>query len=197
MSKFLILFIIKIVLTHKPGNTLYYEILGLNHDATEEEIKQQYKILSKKHHPDRGGNASLYAKVQRAFEVLSDRTKRSIYDVDGLNEVINYEQAVENGYVDRRYNRVRSKNIFLTVSLKEAYNGVEKNVAIVRKSLCSKCQGTGAKGGHFKTCPHCKGKGMTIETIRTGMGIMRMQSHCRHCGGKGKFPHSTCPVCRG
>lgn len=43
----------------------------------------------------------------------------------------------------------------MSVSLKEAYTGVEKNVAIVRKSLCNKCQGTGARGGEFKVCPHC------------------------------------------
>lgn len=47
--------------------------------------------MSKKHHPDKGGNSSLYLKIQRAYEVLSDRTKRSIYDVDGLDEVARYE----------------------------------------------------------------------------------------------------------
>lgn len=92
-----------------------------------------------------------------------------------MDEVQRYEHAVNNDYVDRRYNRVNPKRMTVRVSLKEVYLGSEKNIVISRRSMCRHCQGTGAKGGQFKTCPHCGGQGMSIKTVRTGMGIMRMQ----------------------
>lgn len=104
----------------------------------------------------------MYVKIQRAYEILSSRTKKSIYDTDGIDEVSRYEHALQNGYVDRRYNKLNPKRITFTLSLKEVYLGVEKNVAITRKSLCRACQATGAKHGEFKICPHCKGQGMKI-----------------------------------
>ncbi len=85
----------------------------------------------------------------------------------------------------------------MSVSLKEAYLGGERNISVSRRSICRKCQATGAKNGEMKICPHCHGEGMSIKTIRTGMGIMRMQSQCEHCNGKGKYPKSKCPVCHG
>lgn len=93
-----------------------------------------------------------------------------------MDEVSRYEHALENGYVDRRYNKMRPKKVTLSITLKEAFLGAERNIAISRKSLCRACHATGAKHGEFKVCPHCNGEGMTIQTIRTGMGIMRMQS---------------------
>lgn len=63
---------------------------------------------------------------------MSNRTKRSIYDTDGPDEVSRYEHALENNYVSRRYNKIRAKNISMVVSLREVYLGSEKNVAITR-----------------------------------------------------------------
>lgn len=66
-----------------------------------------------------------------------------------------------------------------------------------RQEICRFCQGTGAKNGELKTCPTCRGRGVTIEMIRTGMGMMQMQRNCPKCGGKGKFHKHVCPKCRG
>lgn len=174
-----------------------YHTLNLKIDASDEDIKKAFQTLSKEHHPDKKGNNSLYVKILRAYEILSDRTKKSIYDNDGIDEVGRYEHAVENNYVSRRYNKMQPKKITVVVSLQEVFMGTEKNIAINRQSSCRSCQGTGAHNAEFKVCPHCNGQGMTIKTIRTNMGMMRMQAQCDHCGGQGKFPKSQCPVCKG
>ncbi len=115
---------------------MHYEILNVTYKATDEEIKKAFNKLSKKYHPDKSRNTSQYQKIQRAYEILSDRTLKTIYDTDGLDEVIRYEHAVNNGYVNRRYNKMRPKSITLQISLKEAYLGVERVYNISRKSLC-------------------------------------------------------------
>ena len=81
----------------------------MNHDASDEDIKKSYQRLTKKYHPDKGGNHSMYVKVQRAYEILSDRIKKSVYDTDGIDEVSRYEHALQNGYISRRYNKVGAK----------------------------------------------------------------------------------------
>jgi curved DNA-binding protein len=58
----------------------YYQILGVNKNATEDEIKKAYRKLAMKHHPDRGGDQAEFQKVQEAYATLSDPQKRSQYD---------------------------------------------------------------------------------------------------------------------
>ena len=196
----LIIYLIQIVYLHnhsRSSKKFYYDILELKHSATEDEIRSQYKKLTKKYHPDKYGNSKKYTEIQRAYEILSSRTKKTIYDTDGIDEVLRYEHAENGGYVDRRYNRLNPKRVNISISLKESYIGGERNVNIRRQEICRFCQGTGAKDGEMKTCTKCRGRGVTIETIRTGMGLMQMQRNCPKCGGKGKFHKHTCPHCRG
>jgi DnaJ-class molecular chaperone len=66
----------------------YYDILGVNKTASEQEIKKAYRKLAVKHHPDKGGNAEKFKEISSAYEVLSDKKKREIYDrfgKDGLD----------------------------------------------------------------------------------------------------------------
>ena len=58
----------------------YYEILGVNHTTTPNEIKKAYRKLASKHHPDKGGDAEQFKKIQEAYEVLSDPDKKYEYD---------------------------------------------------------------------------------------------------------------------
>jgi len=86
---------------HHSHDSAYYEILKIKISASEDEIKAAYETLQKKH--------SHNYRINRAYEVLSSRIKKSIYDTDGLDEVERYEHAVQNNYVDRRYNKVAAK----------------------------------------------------------------------------------------
>ncbi len=88
---------------------LLYEVLELNFSAEDSQIRKAYNKLSKKYHPDKYGSSKKYVEIQRAFEVLSDRTKKHIYDTDGIDEVLRYEHALNNDFVERRYNQTRPK----------------------------------------------------------------------------------------
>ena len=62
----------------------YYKILGVNKDATEEEIKKAFRKLAHVHHPDKsGGNEAKFKEASEAYSVLSDKQKRTQYDTFG------------------------------------------------------------------------------------------------------------------
>ncbi len=58
----------------------YYQILGVNRSATEDEIKRAYRRLASQHHPDKGGDKARFQEVQEAYGVLGDAQKRQEYD---------------------------------------------------------------------------------------------------------------------
>jgi curved DNA-binding protein CbpA len=58
----------------------FYEILNVAKNATQEQIKKQYRKLSKEHHPDKGGDGEVFAEITEAYQVLSDPDKRAAYD---------------------------------------------------------------------------------------------------------------------
>ena len=70
-------------------NTKFYTILGVDKDADFNTIKKAYHKLARTNHPDRGGDTEKFQEIQAAYEVLSDREKRELYDKygeDGLKE---------------------------------------------------------------------------------------------------------------
>lgn len=196
-TAFIIVSLVLTAIKAHSTHTLYYAHLGLSFDATDAEIKSAYQKLTKKYHPDKYGSSDMFIKVKKAYEVLSDRTKKHIYDTDGPEQVAEYERAERSGYVNQRYNKLRPKNVTVYVSLEELYAGAEKNMTIRRQHVCRKCKGTGAKDGKLNICPHCKGKGVKYERVRTGFGIMNMQTRCDRCGGRGKSASHVCPSCSG
>lgn len=58
----------------------YYQILGVNKNASDDDIKKAYRKMAMKHHPDRGGDVSTFQKVQEAYDILSDPDKKARYD---------------------------------------------------------------------------------------------------------------------
>ena len=72
-------------------NEKFYKVLGVPKDAEMSAIKKAYHKLARTHHPDRGGDTEKFQEIQAAYEVLSDREKREIYDQhgeEGLKEEI-------------------------------------------------------------------------------------------------------------
>ena len=67
------------------GKSLY-ETLGVARAADTEEIKKAYKTLARKHHPDKGGDAEEFKRIQKAYEILSDDQRRAMYDATGSEE---------------------------------------------------------------------------------------------------------------
>jgi molecular chaperone DnaJ len=200
----------------------YYEVLGVNRDAPEEEIKKAYRKLAMKHHPDRNPDSKdaeeRFKEAKEAYEVLCDGDKRRAYDAyghAGVNPQMGMgpgEAAGFGGFAEAfgdifsdifggGQGRGRS-SVFrgadlrynLEVSLEQAARGTETKIRIPTMETCETCKGSGAKPGtHPKTCETCKGSG----TVRLSQGFFSIQQTCPTCHGTGKMVTDPCAACRG
>jgi len=190
----------------------YYEILQVSKTATKQEIKKAYRKLAMKYHPDRNPGdkeaEEMFKKINEAYEVLSDDEKRSIYDrygkagLDGhmgsSGGFSGFEDIFEEffGFGGRQKPRRQTPynlDILFEIELefKEAVFGVKKEIEIDYFSICSKCDGTGAKKS--TTCPTCGGQGQIF--IR--QGFMSIGQTCPDCGGSGIKIEEECDECKG
>eukprot|EP00457_Paulinella_chromatophora_P010927 gb/GEZN01011046.1/.p1 GENE.gb/GEZN01011046.1/~~gb/GEZN01011046.1/.p1 ORF type:complete len:362 (+),score=43.17 gb/GEZN01011046.1/:31-1116(+) len=196
----------------------YYEILGVARDATDSTIKKAYRKLSKKFHPDKNpGNEEARAKfvdIANAYEALSDKEKRRIYDRHGEEGLSKQNQGGgvdpfdifsqmfggggrRSGGNDER--RGSDVTLELPVRLEDLYSGLETEVAVRNNEICPRCRGHGAAHeDDVKTCTKCKGTGVITQRQQIAPGfVQQFQSPCGKCGGKGKLSTSTCPYCKG
>lgn len=168
--------------------TKFYKTLEVEKNASEPEIKKAYRKLAVKHHPDKGGDPEKFKEITRAYEVLSDKEKRSKYDKFG-------EEGLEDGGGDasdifaqmfggggggggRKRQKTKDVNQPIKVTLEQLYNGQTKKMAISRQVIDKK------KG--VQECSECGGRGVTVQVVRMGPMIQQMQSACGACGGQGK-----------
>lgn len=201
----------------------YYEVLGVNRDASEEEIKKSFKKLAMKFHPDRNPDnpkaEESFKEAKEAYEVLSDDQKRAAYDqyghagVDpsmgggagfgGFNSG-NFSDAFGDIFGDifggggrnQRSNVYRGADLRynLEISLEDAAKGTETKIRIPVQSSCETCHGSGARPGTSPvTCTTCNGHGQ----VRMQQGFFSVQQTCPKCHGTGKMVKEPCPTCHG
>ncbi|KAJ1890068.1 DnaJ- protein scj1 [Kickxella alabastrina] len=204
----------------------YYKILGVSRDASQQEIKRQYKTLSRKHHPDKNpGDETAHERfieLAQAYEVLSDDEKREIYNRYGEEGLKNQGgPGGAGGFHDpfdifaqffgsnvrfgQRGGGTRAKprgpdvHIRVPVSLLELYTGTEVEVDTSKQAICPHCDGSGAASpDDIETCSVCSGSGVRIVKQILGPGIVQqMQTTCDSCKGKGKKVSKPCPHCKG
>lgn len=199
----------------------YYEVLNVDKNATDEEIKKAYRTLAKKHHPDLNPNNSeaehIFKEVSNAYEVLSDSTKRANYDRYGHEGVNGQSGPGFGGFGDifedifdifgggfsgssRRTGPMRGSDLRynLNIEFKEAIFGVEKEIKVKRTENCSTCDGTGAEPGTSKsTCGNCNGRGEVQYAQQTPFGQFVRTGTCDVCNGLGEIIEKKCHTCHG
>lgn len=124
----------------------YYAVLGLAKGASEDEIKQAYRKLAMKHHPDReGGDEAKFKDIKEAYEVLSDSAKRKSYDSrsseknykwtdfdDLLRKYQFYEDIAKKKKHDDYDDYSNIKSVTIDIPLKDAFNGAQKNAQLYK-----------------------------------------------------------------
>jgi molecular chaperone DnaJ len=198
----------------------YYEVLGINRDASEEEIKKAYRKLAMKHHPDRNPDSKdaeeKFKEAKEAYEVLCEAEKRRAYDAyghAGVNPQMGpggegpgfggFAEAFGDIFSDIFGGQGRGRSsVFrgadlrynLEINLEQAARGTETKIRIPTMETCETCKGSGAKPGTSpKTCEACHGSG----TVRLSQGFFSIQQSCPTCHGTGKMVSDPCATCRG
>lgn len=178
----------------------YYEILGVEENATQEDIKKKYRKLAKENHPDAGGNEELFKKISTAYDVLGDDQKRRKYDEEKRNPFGNQHNFndIFGSMFGNRQNTaqrpVHTSNITVTIGTLNSYKGGKHNLSYRRQSACDPCKGT---GGDKTVCNFCGGSGNTVKQFGNGSFFQLMQVPCETCQGKGYFMVNPCFLCNG
>jgi molecular chaperone DnaJ len=196
----------------------YYEVLGVNRDASEEDIKKAYRKLAMKHHPDRNPDnpkaEERFKEAKEAYEILTDSHKRGAYDQFGHAGVDpgaaagagagfgNFADAFGDIFSDIFGGGRSRSSVFrgadlrynLEISLEEAARGTDTRIRIPTMEECATCHGSGAKPGTSPTtCPSCHGQGQ----VRVQQGFFSIQQTCPRCHGSGKIVTAPCTSCGG
>ncbi len=198
----------------------YYEILGVDKKASQDEIKKAYRKLARKYHPDLNpgdkNSEHKFKELNEAYEVLGDEKKRSEYDqfgrspFEGGGPGFDFRTATSaegfdfggfgdvfsdlfGGAAGTEPAHLRGSDLLmgLELSLEEAFSGVTKLVNFSREINCKECGGTGAET--YRQCEKCRGTGK----VTSSRGFFRMAQACSACGGSGRITTKSCRACGG
>jgi molecular chaperone DnaJ len=198
----------------------YYEVLGVAHGATPDELKKAYRKLALQFHPDRNSDdpraEEKFKEASEAYAVLSDPDKRRQYDQFGHQGVGgaggfqadfgNFSDIFNDLFGDlfggmggRRGGRGRGQRgadlrYTHTLDLEDVLTGEETSIEIPRMLRCETCSGSGAKPGtQPERCGRCGGTGQAVFQ----QGLFRISRPCEACRGEGSVVRNPCPTCRG
>jgi molecular chaperone DnaJ len=197
----------------------YYEVLGVERDASPEQVKRAYRKLAIEYHPDRNPGdpdaEDKFKELAEAYQALGDADKRAKYDRFGhaaagagggspfrdvdVRSVADFFESVFGDVFSRvggdpRHRRGRDVRVDITLDLDEATRGVDRDVAVPRRIPCGACDGTGAgPGGKLETCRACGGAGQK----RFQQGFFVLSRPCADCDGTGRIVTRPCEECHG
>jgi molecular chaperone DnaJ len=196
----------------------YYEVLGVNRDCSEDDLKKSYRRLAMKWHPDRNPEnpkaEEHFKEAKEAYEVLSDANKRAAYDqfghagvdpqagaggagMGGFGDIFSdiFGEIFGSGRGGRStVFRGADLRYNLEITLEQASHGFETKIRIPAMSVCEICKGSGARSGtQPATCPACRGAGQ----VRVSQGPFSIAQTCPRCHGSGSVIPNPCSACAG
>jgi molecular chaperone DnaJ len=198
----------------------YYEVLGVQRTATEQELKSAYRKLALQYHPDRNpgdnGSEEKFKEINEAYGVLSNPDNRARYDryghagvgssggawgatdFGGFEDILGdlFSDFFGGGRAARRGGAQRGADLRydLEITLEQAASGYKTNINIPRLESCETCKGSGAAPGTTPiTCNTCGGVGQ----VRFQQGFFSVSRTCHQCRGTGRMITSYCKTCGG
>ena len=200
----------------------YYDVLGVPKGSEADAIKKAYRTKAKELHPDRNSDnpnaESQFKEVNEAYEVLKDADKKAAYDRyghaafeggggQGFGGGGDFSSAFSDVFDDlfgdfmgggrggrKQQSRGSDLRYNLSISLEEAFAGLQKTINIPSAVTCGSCNGTGAAGGSSPTtCPTCSGLGK----VRATQGFFTVERGCPTCSGVGQIIKNPCSSCGG
>jgi len=200
----------------------YYEVLGIDRNATDDDIKKAFRKLAFQYHPDRNNEhdaTEKFKELNEAYEVLSSPDKRAAYDryghegvqqgtgspdfsgtgFSGFGDIFDAFFGGMNTGADRQgplQGNDLQQNV--TISLEEAAFGCERELKMLRTENCSLCHGLGSKPGTKPIrCPACNGTGQVRRVQQNFFGRFVNVTACTKCHGEGQIATEFCPQCKG
>ena len=189
----------------------YYKILDVNQNSDNETIKQAYRKLAMKWHPDKNPNDSKEAeekfkKISEAYAVLNDKQKKKNYDI-GLSDNKNHFDVhdIPNFFnipdIFQNYSKPKDMVFDIYINMEDVYFGKNIEKHIEKKIICKQCNGEGHNNkATFDVCEICNGNGeiIKLETILPGM-MKQIKKKCVSCNGKGRQIKNEfiCHKCKG
>jgi molecular chaperone DnaJ len=204
----------------------YYDVLGVTRDASRDAIKDAFRRLALKYHPDRNKAPDAEAKfkeIAEAYAVLQNVEKRAAYDTGGhagmagftpedLFGGMRFDDLFADlgvdlggfGFFDGLFRRGAGPRhgadirVEVVVPLATIDSGGERTVAVAREARCPDCGGTGAAAGtQRRACKKCKGSGRLSKQQKRGNVSVQEITTCPECRGAGSFIGKPCPRCTG
>lgn len=197
----------------------YYKILGIDKNASKDDIKKAYRKMAMKYHPDKNPNdkeaESKFKEAAEAYEVLSEDSKKSNYDrygsADGnsfssgfgydMNDIFSQFGDIFGDAFGRRYgNQKRTSRgsdlrIKVSLTIEDIIKGANKKIKYKRQTSCTTCDGKG--GSDIRDCLPCNGTGRRQVVQNTPFGQIRQETYCSDCSGTGKQIKNKCNTCYG
>ena len=201
----------------------YYDVLGVPKGSEQEALKKAYRSKAKELHPDRNSDnpnaEAQFKEVNEAYEVLKDADKKAAYDRyghaafegggggQGFGGGGDFSSAFSDVFDDLfgdfmgggrggRQQKSRGSDLRynLSISLAEAFAGLQKTINVPSAVSCGSCNGSGAAGGSSPTtCPTCSGLGK----VRATQGFFTVERGCPTCSGVGQIIKNPCSSCGG
>jgi molecular chaperone DnaJ len=201
----------------------YYDVLGVPREASEDEIRRAFRRLAQRHHPDvdaSDGAEERFKELNEAYRVLSDRQRRTAYDMFGHAGVEGQATGGFEGFgggfgpfgdifdaffggtpgTRRRQRVVPGADLRYDVSIDfaEAVFGVIKEIRFPTQVTCARCTGSGGEPGtEPERCPDCNGTGERRRVAQTILGQMVNIVACPRCAGEGRIVTHPCTQCGG